>query len=1377
MKQFITRLLPLFLLIIFPGLLMAQYNKDYHVLLNSGKFIPEENVSSLTKSSAIFNNSRFADHSYVLLQFSTLPTNTEKALLANAGIKLMDYIPNNAFTAVVDNNFDINVIKSAGVRSIFKFEREHKTVPQFLKGNFPAHAVKTAGTVDLTVTCYEKLSLAEVSGIFNQLNVTVLQDIPLFRNFRIRIPQQNFNTLLDLAFIQWVEAIDPPNVSEDVTGRTLHRVNILNDGIRNLKGEGVNIGIWDENEVDDHVDFSPTATRITILEPGTPASHSTHCAGIFGGGGLINPRARGMAPKAKIFSWNFNGDIVSEQAAGIAAHNLSVSSHSYGSTQTCGLTGSGVAYSTNSRNTDLNLNNFPNHLHCHSAGNSQGSCTGGWSTITASGKSAKNNILVANITSTEALSGSSSCGPVADGRVKPEISSFGTTVLSTYPNNTYGTISGTSMATPAVAGSVALLVERYRQLNSNADPLSALIKNTILNTAQDLGNVGPDYRFGYGRLNALAAVKILEENRYAVNSISTGAVNDLTLTVPAGAAKLRVMITWNDPAGTANANPALVNNLNLSVINGATTTLPWILDPNNPGTPATKAIDNVSNIEQVTIDNPPAGSYTLKVEGASVPVGPQQYTITWNIDQPYIEVIFPNGNESLNPGTTETVTWDNAGVTGTQTVEYSLNNGTSWNIISSTVPATTTRLAWIIPAGANTSTALVRVTSGSLTDMSDANFKILSTPTNLITTSGSCAAGQISFNWTAVAQATNYDVLRLDATLGIWIVLGSNISGTTYTASGLTPNATMWFSIIAKNSTTGAVSERSVAISAVISNSGLSAIGSISGNNAVCGAAGIVTYTIPAVTGATTYTWAVPPGANIVSGQGTTTVSVNYPVGSTSGNMSVFASAGSCQTTTATLAVSVNSSSAAAPLSGGNQTQTHCTPNQVPTLTATATAATGNMVVWYNAATGGSVVPNPVLNSIGTITYYAASRDIITNCESTTRTPVTLTINSAAAPVVTASGTLSFCQGGSVTLNSSAGTAYSWSNGALTQSVNINTAGTYIVTVDQGNGCIIASAPVVVTVNPLPTINITTSGATSFCQGNTVTLTATNGNTYLWSNGSLSQSITVNNAGSYSVTVDQGNACVNTSAAVTVSVNALPDASVTANGATSFCQGGSVALSAPAGNTYLWSNGAVTQTINPVTSGNYSVTVTDVNSCSSVSATTVVAVTALPDVLITAAPYTKLYPGISTTLTATGSGNISYSWYKNGVLISGATNATLPVTIDDLGNYTVKVINAGGCSNTSSIVTISDSATAKLFLYPNPNTGQFQVSYYNAAPTRNTIIVYDAKGSRILSKTFDITGAYQRMNIDLRNHGKGTYTIILSDKDLKKLATGRVVVL
>ncbi len=553
---------------------LAQQSKDYSILLNAGKFIPAENSKSIGFSDAMFSKSLFANVHYLVIQFNNLPTEQEKKMLLDNGVKLIDYLPNNAYTASVTQNAVKKSMSNFNIRSIFQLTDAQKTMSPFLKGTFPAHAVKTNGTIDLTITTYDKLSVKEVEAAFIKLNIKVLADLPMFKNFTIRIPQLNFKKLLGLPFVQLVEAVDPPNKLENLLGRSLHRVNVLNDGVRNLKGSNINIGIWDGGDVDSHIDFSPTATRINLMEAGSVSDHGTHCTGTIGGGGLLNPKARGMAPKAKIFSWNFNGNIPAEQAAGIPANNLAVSSHSYGGTATCGLTGASVAYSSTSRNTDLNLNNFPNHLHVHSAGNSQTSCSGGWSTITGSGKSAKNNILVANITSAESLSGSSSCGPVLDGRVKPEISAFGTNVLSTVLSNNYALFSGTSMATPGVAGSVALLVERYRQLNADANPISTLVKNTVLNTAQDLGNIGPNYRFGYGRLNALAAIKILEQNRYAINTIANGATNDITVTVPTGASKLRIMLTWNDPAGTANASVALVNNLDLSVINGASTTLP-----------------------------------------------------------------------------------------------------------------------------------------------------------------------------------------------------------------------------------------------------------------------------------------------------------------------------------------------------------------------------------------------------------------------------------------------------------------------------------------------------------------------------------------------------------------------------------------------------------------------------------------------------------------------------------------------------------------------------------------------------------------------------------------------------------------------------------
>lgn len=213
----------------------------------------------------------------------------------------------------------------------------------------------------------------------------------------------------------------------------------------------------------------------------------------------------------------------------------------------------------------------------------------------------------------------------------------------------------------------------------------------------------------------------------------------------------------------------------------------------------------------------------------------------------------------------------------------------------------------------------------------------------------------------------------------------------------------------------------------------------------------------------------------------------------------------------------------------------------VAPITGTTTLCVGATSTLANTNTGGVwTSSNPSVAGIsaaGVVTAVAPGTSTITytnSCGGVSTT--TVTVN--ALPTVSVTGTNIICAGQATTITASGGGSYLWSNNETTAAINVSpgTTTTYTVTVTSAAGCV-ATGSRTVTVNALPAATISASGPTSFCTGANVVLTASAGSSYLWSNNATTQSITVSNSGSFTVTVSNGT-CSATSAPTVVTVSA-----------------------------------------------------------------------------------------------------------------------------------------------------------------------------------------------------------------------------------------------
>ncbi len=363
--------------------------------------------------------------------------------------------------------------------------------------------------------------------------------------------------------------------------------------------------------------------------------HSAHVTGTIIASG-VQPAAKGMAWQANAIGYDWNNDTA--EATTAASAGMLISNHSYG----YGASGIPDAwfgqYGQDARDWDGIMRNAPYYLMVVAAGNDGQDDTSNASPLDGQSAydklsghtTAKNNMVVANgndaiinpngsLSSVNRNPGSSE-GPTDDYRIKPDIMGNGTSLYSTLEtsNSAYGNLTGTSMASPNVAGTLLLLQEHYVNLHGNFMK-AATLKGLALHTADDVAAAGPDAQTGWGLMNAKKAAETLTT---AAASSGSAIVQELSLsqgqtyqiTVQAnGVDPLMASISWTDLAGTINngtnsSTPALVNDLDIRLSNGTTFT-PWKLNAVNSNTNGDNTVDPFERIDI----NGATGTYTLTV--------------------------------------------------------------------------------------------------------------------------------------------------------------------------------------------------------------------------------------------------------------------------------------------------------------------------------------------------------------------------------------------------------------------------------------------------------------------------------------------------------------------------------------------------------------------------------------------------------------------------------------------------------------------------------------------------------------------------------------------------------------------------------------------
>lgn len=780
--------LPVLLLILVLSL-TTRFNADgqerkYQVALkNTPAFIPQPNARPWLDS---FAREKRNVPVQVLVQLYEMPDAALQQQLKEAGIQLLSYVGGNAYVGLVAAELKQTEALSA-IRSITTMRAAWKTDPSI--------QVRNAKTVTVQACFYAAVTTDELEKWVARNNGTITdRSLKRINNFKVTLPAGKLNAFAAWYGVKYIGHeidVQPLNFeSRNATDANTATLPVAFGGY-GLTGEGVTLGVGDNVSALYHID---TKDRVINFNPSPYTDHGQHTNGTAGGAGTIDPKGEGFAPHVRLLDMLYDL-VVYETPALYSNYNMTVTNNSYAAViGNCSYAGS---YDVLSEVTDQITQANPYVLQVFASGNDGTlSCapySNGFATVTGGYQPAKNILVVGNSDKRDNTFYNSSCGPVKDGRLKPEIAAIGTAVYSTKGVDNYLAANGTSMACPNVSGAAVLLTERYKQLFSGSNPKSDLLKCLLMNGATDMGNTGPDFRFGFGLMNLDHSIKILETNRYTTNSVSQGGQNNITIAVPANTAQVKVMLYWHDTAASPFAVTQLVNDLDLTVTEPSSTVhQPLILDPSPAGVNnlAVEGADHLNNVEQVTINNPAAGNYTVSVKGFAIPAGSIPYVVCYDFIPNGVKFTYPTNGAAYPANDSMRIYWEASNDTNPFTLEFSQDNGGTWTTINNNINASYRCYTFFTPniSAQQCKYRLTRNTTGQ--QAVSGTFVI--NPQPVVQLSSNQCPGYLAVEWNAVPNATAYEVLRKK---GLYLQAIDTITSLNYTFGGLSTDSFYYVSV------------------------------------------------------------------------------------------------------------------------------------------------------------------------------------------------------------------------------------------------------------------------------------------------------------------------------------------------------------------------------------------------------------------------------------------------------------------------------------------------------------------------------------------------------------------------------------------------------